>query len=219
VDSVNTLRLDFEWQDPAGARGKELRATWASLSVVIDDTPVTELQDRQTKSVRTGVFLPLFPLTEWLADNWWFLHAEVERSDTAESREFDRRHNIRWAREGFVLPSLRFVTLGKDVEAQWQSLDIPSAKIRFLASGCALLPGSAFTEALRGFVNAVVARLDEMGVPGTTLHEQWLAIQNADADEQEFCEAAARLGTDPYALDAHLENAILDVSRRLRPDS
>jgi len=215
---MSNLRFDFDWQDPAGARGEELRATWASLSILVDDNPVTELQDRRTKSVRTSIFLPLFPLAEWLADNWWFLQSEAERPDTGESREFDRRHNLRWAREGFVLPSLRFVTLGEDVGAQWQSLDMPDAGIKFLASGHAVLSGSALEATLSDFVNAVVARLDDMGLPGTTLHEQWLAIQKADADEQEFCHAAARLGTDPYAVDNQLEAEILNVSSRIRPE-
>ncbi len=188
---MNNLRFDFEWQDPAGARGEELCATWASLSILIDGSPVTELQDRQSKSVRTSVFLPLFPLAEWLADNWWFLQSEVERPDTARSCDFDRRHNLRWAREGFALPSLRFVTLGKDVEAKWESLDIPEAGIRFLASGIAVLSGSAFGDTLRDFVNAVVERLDNRDLPRTTLHDQWLAIQEADAEEREFCDAAA----------------------------
>jgi len=215
---MNSLRFVFEWQDPAGARGEELRATWASLSILIDDKPVTELQDRRTKSVRTSIFLPLFPLAEWLAENWWFLQSESERPGTAKSREFDRRHNLRWAREGFVLPSLRFVTLGEDVEVLWQPLDIPNAGIGFLASGHAVMSGAAMIEAMRDFVNAVVARLDDWGLSGTTLHEEWSAIQNADADEQDFCHAAARLGTDPYAVDSQLEAAILNVAGRIRTE-
>jgi hypothetical protein len=146
---MNQLRFVFEWQDPAGARGEELRATWASLSILIDDKPVTELQDRRTKSVRTGIFLPLFPLAEWLAENWWFLQSESEWPGTAKSREFDRRHNLRWAREGFVLPSLRFVTLGEDIEVLWEPLDIPNAGIGFLASGHAVMSGAAMIEATR----------------------------------------------------------------------
>jgi hypothetical protein len=215
---MNNLRFDFEWQDPAGARGEELRATWASLSILIDDKPVTELQDRRTRSVRTSVFLPLFPLAEWFAENWWFLQTEAERPGTARSREFDRRHNLRWAREGFVLPSLRFVTLGENVEALWQPLDIPNAGIGFLAGGHAVLPGIAVRDAVRNFVDAVIARLDDWGLSGTTLHEEWSAIQNADADEQEFCHAAARLGTDPYAVDEQLEAAILDVAGTIRAE-
>jgi hypothetical protein len=215
---MSKFRFDFDWQDPAGAKGDELRATWASLSIQIDGNVVTELQDRRTKSVRNGIFLPLFPLAEWLADHWWFLQSEAERPDTGNSRAFDRRHNLRWAREGFVLPSLRFVTRGDDVEALWQSLDIPDAGIRFLASGHAVLCGNAFETSVREFVSAVVGRLDDMGLSATTLHEQWLAIQNADADEQEFCRAAARLGTDPYTVDNQLETEILNVSSRIRPE-
>ena len=216
--SMSNLHFDHEWQDPAGARGDELRATWASLSILIDGNPVTELQDEQTKSVRTRIFLPLFPLAEWLADNWWFLRSEVSRSGVSMSREFDRRHNLRWAREGFVLPSLRFVSLGDGVEAHWEAHGIADAGIRFLASGKAILSGSAFFQALDKFVSVVLTRLDETGLPQTTLHEQWRAIEEVEPDEQEYCEAAARLGRDPYAVDRQLETAIIDVSQRIRPE-
>lgn len=215
---MSDLRFDFEWQDPGGARGEELRATWASLLIWIGKDQVTELQDRQTTGVRTRIFLPLYPLAEWLADNWWFLKSEVARPVTSESCDFDRRHNLRWAREGYVLPSLRFVTLGEDFEAEWQSREIADAGIRFLSSGRAVLSGSVLDATLSNFVNAVVMRLDDKGLPRTTLHDQWLAIQNADADEQEFCLAAARLGIDPYAIDDQLEAKILDASSSIPPE-
>ncbi len=215
---MNNLQFDFEWQDPAEAKGDELRATWASLSIRIDGNPVTELQDKQTKAVRTRVFLPLFPLAEWLADNWWFLRSEVGRSGASMSRDFDRRHNLRWAREGFVLPSLRFLSLGDNVEAHWEPLDFVDAGIRFLASGKATLPASALFQTLGEFVSAVLTRLNDMGLPHTTLHEQWRAIVEVESEEQEFCEAAARLGRDPYAVDDQLETTIIDVSRRIRSE-
>ena len=78
---MNGFNIEFDWEDPASARGEELRATWASLSIVIDDQPVTELQDRRTKSVRSRIYLALFPLAEWFVNNWWFLHSESERLD------------------------------------------------------------------------------------------------------------------------------------------
>ena len=215
---MSSMQFVFEWQDPAGARGEELRATWASLSILIDGNPVTRLQDRRTKSVRTGIFLPLFPLAEWFAENWWFLQSEPERPEAGSTRQFDRRHNLRWAREGFALPSLRFVTLGETVEVVWQPLDLPSAGIEFLASGHAVLPGPAFRDAVCDFLDAVVARLDDWGLLATTLHEEWAAIQSADAEEQAFCRAAARLGADPYSADNHLVAAILDVAGKIRAE-
>lgn len=218
MNNMNSLRIEFEWQDPGGARGEELRATWASLSIFIDNHPVTELLDTKTKSVRSSIFLPLFPLAEWIADNWWFLQVEAERPDNTKDIEFDRRHCFRWAREGFVLPSLRFVAIGNNVDAQWQPLEIPDAGVRFLSSGNAVFDARVFTEHLREFVNAVVARLEESGVTGTTLQEQWHEIENTPTQEREFCHASARLGVDPYAVQDQLEKEILDVAGTIRAE-
>ena len=214
---MNDLSFTFEWQDPGGAEGTNC-ATWASLSICVGNVPVTQLLDRRSKSVRTSIFLPLFPLAEWIADNWWFLKSEVARPDAKKRHEFNRRHNLRWAREGYALPSLRLVTLGESVEAEWQALEIADAGIWFLNSGRAVLSLSNFELALIDFVNAVVTRLDDMNLSRTTLHDQWLAIQSADGEEQEFCHFAARLGLDPYVIDSQLETRICDVSSRIRPE-
>lgn len=211
------LQFDFEWQDPADARGEELRATWASLSIRLNDTHVTELLDRRSRSVRTRIFLPLYPLAEWLATNWWYLKSETERPEN-NSRAFDRRHNLRWAREGFALPSLRLVTLGSHFEAQWSSLDIPDAGIKFLASGQALLPAVEINRSLNNFLNAVVTRLDDMDVHGTTLQEEWAAVQGSSREEQEFCNASARLSVDPYSISESLEAKIVKVAGIVRAE-
>lgn len=212
------LQFNFEWQDPAGARGNALRATWALLSIRVGDAPITELQDLKTRSVRTGVFLPLYPLAEWLTCNWWFLMAEAARQDTADSPNFDHRHNIRWAREGFALPSLRFVPMGDGVDAQWQPLNMPDAGIRFLRGGNAVLPLNSVGDVLREFVAAVITRLNDEGLTATSLHDEWAAIQAVDADEQQFCLASARLGVDPFSTDAGLQAAIIDASQKIRPE-
>lgn len=96
----NGLRLEFDWQDPGGARGEELRATWASLAIYIDCQPVTEVLDERTRSVRNRIYLPLFPLAEWIADNWWFLQAETEIAGSVFDFGFERRHSFQWARDG-----------------------------------------------------------------------------------------------------------------------
>ena len=125
------------------------------------------------------VFLPLFPLAEWLADNWWFLQSEAERPDTATSRGFDRRHNLRWAREGFVLPYLRFVSFGDGVEAGGNRLPSPmpaSVSRERECNSAWQLPFQTFQD----FVNAVVTRLDNMGLPGN--HVARSVASNPKAD-------------------------------------
>ena len=215
---MNGFNIEFDWEDPVGARGEELRATWASLAIVINDQPVTELQDRQTRSVRSRIYLPLFPLAEWFVNNWWFLQSESEHLDSSEDLAFDRRHNIRWAREGFVLPSLRFVTLGGNIAAGWKPLEIYNAGITFSRSGHCVVNAVDFRETIRNFVNAVVTRLDDFGIAGTSLHNDWASIQNADSDEQDFCQAVARLGKDPYVDDPALEASVLSVAGRIRDE-
>jgi hypothetical protein len=71
------LALDFEWVDPGGARGPELRATWARLEVVAAGEVITGVLDQNTRSVRHGLFLPLYPVAEWIASNRWRLLYEV----------------------------------------------------------------------------------------------------------------------------------------------
>ncbi|MEZ6132193.1 MAG: hypothetical protein R3C59_26330 [Planctomycetaceae bacterium] len=179
---------------------------------------VTEFQDRNVRSVRTQVFLPLFSVAEWLAQNWWFLQAEAERPGNGINTSFDRRHNLRWAREGFALPSLRLVTLGQLTELRWEPLEIPKAGISFLARGRAVLSSADVSAAIHEFVTAVVARLDDSDVLRTSLHDEWTAVQNADEHEREFCLAAARLGEDPYSLKTPLETKILEVAKDIRPE-
>src|SRR5437763_9414455 len=77
IRSMSEIRFDFEWVDPQGARGPELRATWARLAIWADSKCVSRVLDQDVKSVRDAVYLPLYPLAEWLATHWWTLLAEV----------------------------------------------------------------------------------------------------------------------------------------------
>jgi hypothetical protein len=218
MNIADLLQIDVEWVDPGGAKGTELRATWASLSVRIDGRSVTELYDTKTKSVRSAVSLPIFPLAEWIANSWWFLNSEVERPDSAGNREYDQRHNLRWAREGFVLPSLRFVPLGDHVAAEWHSFEIPDAGVRFLSEGKSLIPKALLEHKLRTLVDAVVARLAESGITDSSLQVHWREVENADEEEQDFCRAVARLGMDPYSIDKQLEERVIGVAGTIRPE-
>ena len=56
---MSDLTLNFEWIDPAEARGAELRATWARLEILLDEVPITRLIDFESRGIRNSVFLPL----------------------------------------------------------------------------------------------------------------------------------------------------------------
>ena len=71
-----SLQIEFDWEDPQAAKGPELRATWARLRILINNVPVTQVLDSSARSVRDGIYIPLYPLAEWLAMHWWSLFHE-----------------------------------------------------------------------------------------------------------------------------------------------
>jgi len=219
---MNGLKFEFEWEDPQGAKGSELRATWARLKIIVGDTPVTRLLDARSHSVRDAVYCPLYPLAEWLATRWWFLLQEVESPGTDRQRTYRERHSLLYAREGFALPDLELCPSGQEVALRWKALNLPGSRIRFLEEGGATLEAKAVQDELERFITSVKSRLDADGVSGTLLHDEWDSIEQCGTEERQFCEAAAAMGLDPYALDADMQrlitNACQDLPKELAAD-
>lgn len=230
------LRLAAEWSEPAGVDSTDLAATWCRLAVWIGGECTTVVRD-EANALRDGVHGSAYPLAEWIAYNWWPLTVSQRPSAYDATRwswhllpeeDWLRHHNLRAANEGQSWPDLTLVREGAVFCALWSadSADA-SGPVRFLTSGKAFLPAAQVIEALRGFVNVVLARLADHGLDDTTLAREWQRVQasQADPDEASFCLAAARLGLDPFdvpegvaedlpvvadAVDGHLLDDFLD---------
>lgn len=198
---MSDLKFQFEWEDPQGARGPELRATWARLSILAGNEPVTRLIDESSKGFRDAVYGPLYPVAEWIAMNWWSLLHEVEAPGTQRWQTYSRRHSLCSAGEGFVMPDLKIIPSGKMIDLSWAARKFPHAGVSFVGSGSFSTSTDAVRQELFGFVSSVIARLLAEGVAGTPLQDEWEAIQSADPEEAAFCETAAALGEDPFAMD------------------
>jgi hypothetical protein len=214
---MSKLTLDFEWIDPAGARGPELRATWASLQISLDGNAVTRLIDEVSRSVRSHLFLPLYPVAEWLATHWWFLFHEVETPGRSTSEQYENRHNLRHGAEGFALPSLTIQPMGDQVRLIWQPVRLEAQNLEFTASGSVQVSESELRQTLSDFISAVLRRLQEQGVEETLLAREWNSILAADEEEREFCATVASLGIDPYTLDEKKQQEIIEVGESLPP--
>jgi hypothetical protein len=70
------FRFQFEWEDSPRVRAPELDATWARLEIYARDEPITKVEAKRAQSVRTGIYVPLYPIAEWIVANWWFLWDE-----------------------------------------------------------------------------------------------------------------------------------------------
>lgn len=209
---MDELRLSFEWIDPLEAKVPELRATWASLGVEVNGEPVTRLYDTYLKSVRDRLFLPLYPMAEWVAQHWWHLLYETETHSRSSAPGYAHRHSLRYAREGYALPDVTFRPLGDTIELAWHATRLPAHRLDFIGHGKVILAMEAVRDTFARFIQAVVERLHQYDLYDTPLEQEWVAIQRADAEEAPFCTAAARLGLDPYDVSDAEADAITEAA-------
>lgn len=87
--------------------------------------------------------------------------------------------------------------------------------VRFLSSVEAVLDAEATVAELSRFVDATVRRLDEAGISGTPLQDEWHAVTTANESEREFCVVAASLGLDPYDMDPDATRTVLQFGESM----
>lgn len=189
------------------------RRTWASLRIVVMGRCVTQFWDRRTEAEAETIYVPAFPLAEWMVANWWRLFYEPCRAEgppqetepwRPEQRRWVHRHCLRSAESGLFLPYLHIYSNGPAVSIAWfpdDALANPSMPGYFLYAGVERLDRQDVMAAAGEFVAKVLSWCD--GVTDgrvDRLRADWDAITSADPDEQAFCRAAGMMGLDPYYL-------------------
>ena len=209
------FRLDTEWLDGEGVNGAELSATFASLRIDVGGRPVTEIIDRRARTTRESVYVPLYPLAEWLVTNWWFLAYESENPTKSGEPGFARRHALGASTEGYAFPNLTVTSSGAHARLAWGSNPSPWTKIEFLNRDSAVVDRAEFLEVCADLIDRVVRRLVAFDIHDTFLQKEWVGIRAADADESSFCEVAAGLGWDPYDLGEEQQQQVLRLADEL----
>lgn len=209
------LSFETDWVDAEGVNGPELSATWASLRIRAGDATITRVLDTRAKTVRDFVYVPLYPLAEWLATNWWFLTHEFGNPAKESDPAFYRRHALGLNREGYAFPDLEVVSSGARTHLAWKCEPCPWTRVEFLDQGEIWIESSELRESCADLVDRVIRRLASLGVDGTLLQEEWKAVQTADEEEYQFCKTAAGLGWDPYALDDVKRDWVLLLAEKL----
>ena len=212
---MQKLKFEIDWVDAERINGPELSATWASLRIYAGDSVITRVLDARAKTVRDFVYVPLYPLAEWLATNWWFLTQEINNPEKEDDPDFHRRHALSASREGYAFPNIEVFSSGGWTRLAWKQGLSPWIKVEFLDQGEIQIDSSEFRDTCAGVVDQVIRRLVSFDIEETFLQEEWTAIQAADRDESEFCEIAAGLGLDPYALDDAKRALVLELAEKL----
>ncbi len=203
-----SVRFRFDWIDAGPSRDERARLTMAALAIEADGAFVTAAIDRESRIYRDHVVVPLFGVAEWLVGNWWHLLYEIE--DTRERKPgFEFRHDLAFAGDGFILPSLFMAPASEKVHIRWRRYKPRYARIEFVEEGETSVGREELETQFRILVDAVLERLHGGGVSPTPLDRDWTAMNALDADEREFGRAAALLGIDPFDVPDSLAKAMV----------
>jgi Zn-dependent peptidase ImmA (M78 family) len=214
---MDKLCFMTEWLDADGVQGEELRATWCQLEITLNGTSIVQLWDQKVKSVRNTLHFPAYVLAEWLADHYFFLFSEYPRS--AESHGYAKRHGLRYNREGYLFPDIRFAPVdAAKIAILTRPIEYEAEEIAFLREKQYLCDTSSFRYGIEQFIRVVLQRLEDMSVSESYLHDRWAEIETSDSDEIEFMQITAALGRHYTELTEHEEQRLLEVSGAIKPD-
>ena len=206
------ISFDFDWLAASGVPSPELAATWASLRIRVGEMCLTRVLDGAAQTVRNNVYVPLYPIAEWLATNWWFLGHELRNKLRASDSGYRSRHALIANREGYPYPDLEIAPIGPVTHLLWRAHRDERSSLEYLAGGESWVDTETFGEDCADFINQVTCRLESLGVQDTYLQEEWAAVQSADEEEARYCRTAAGLGWDPYALEKDRRSWLVDLS-------
>jgi len=229
-----SLSIECDPIDQPAAIDPVERRTWCALSIRVRGRTVTRIWDKARQVEHALIYFPAFPIAEWLVTNWWTLlnepspTAELPKASAAHL-PWIKRHCLRSAESGLLLPALYLFNDGRGIRAEWQADErdaLPNMPGEFIDSGFDHIENAVTEDALAEFVSEILRRVDGLSDERVdALKENWRAIRGADADEAKFCVAAGRMGLDPYdpsqmhaPLAAFIETALTDPDLPLARD-
>lgn len=215
---MSSLVLDFHWREGSDIRAPELAATYAELSIECSGSTVTRVYDKRSRSVRSTSLIPLYPLAEWIAYNWWALTNEIENPYRRSEHRYILQHTLDADRQGYGVPRLAFHCRADRFRIEWQACSSENLSVDFLSTGAADVDRAQVIDTLLTFVDAVVTRLVDQGITDTPLQDEWSAIQTLGEEERSFCQITGMMGADPFNLDADEQQRIVALESELSRD-
>jgi hypothetical protein len=184
--------LSFELVDwISSAYGdEESRATTGSLRITAGEglrTPITEVEDTISRTVRSHVNVPLVSVATWLVMNWWRLRWEGRPAEP--STDWRRVHCLSGIGGDDAWPALEFSSDGEFIQLHMEAENRPDvAAIRYLRNVNIEVPAEKFEAAVERFVDVVEARL-------TTIlpHSRLLSELRAELREERRSPTLARV--------------------------
>lgn len=207
-----TFSISYEWL-PGDYGDVAEQATLAELTIEVDQSCATQVEDILAKTVRSSARVSAFPLAEWFAANWWRLLWEPQ-SDTYYWRS---SHKVGNAGYGYIWPDLSF-------SSDWQTVLVSSRPttrweaepIRYLNRFNIPITLGDFESGVSDFIEGTVARLSSTQKTKSDLAELWQEIteerHNPEAAQWRRLEAC--MGYDPDEAPEGLIASLQEQAKR-----
>ena len=203
----------------------EERATFGLFSMTANERLLTEGVDNLSRNVSHGPHVSGYPLAEWLAWNWWRIRWELGRpvAPGAASR-WDFAHRLSTIGDGYAWPNITIFSDGLHSFLISEPSRTPDTlPFRYLGAARRreTVPARSLEEAVDGFVEDVLSRLEDRKLRDTNLHRLWkdLATERDAPELARFRRLEAQLGYDPDEADEHLVRRRLDDAAMLGEDA
>lgn len=196
----------------------EFSLTNTMFSINVNNKIVTHIYRKNGKSTSDFICIPLYPVVEWIARNWWRLFFECNQRQNSEGYQYC--HNLQYAGEGYFLPNLLLTPEMDVMKFRWSPRSINQDSLSFLGDGNESVNFQAVYREIERFVQCVIERLRTNDIKNTSLQRDWHAILNSrrNKEEKQFCIACAQLGYDPYCVPEEIADNIISSNELLKEE-
>ena len=189
---VRKIEMEFlvEWVPESDNASAEERATLCNLRIAVGEVNACSHWDDRASYPFDYVTVPAVYLAEGVATDWWAIFGGR-----------DIKHPIWRYRTGFILPCLSFSCDGPTFEVSGEQLVCENPGLRFWQVKSEVVSRDSAEKELSRFVERVIEKLNSDGIVDSEVSLRWARVSESrrDPDESAFCEAAGRLGRDPYS--------------------
>lgn len=180
--------------------------TFTRLRVSVGKTVLTRNYSKRGGGESAAINVPLLPLCNFIAQNWWpLLYEPIRRTD---DEYFQARHRLDTPMHGYVFPAVAICSAGDEaLLIDWQLKEDRFSPVDFLSSPPTepiQLARAELEPGLMDLVEASLERLRSDEADAIRLRDNWRRVQDSLSNqaEREYCVAVGRLGLDPYDPDS-----------------
>ncbi len=200
---IKTGKLDIQFDWLARETGSDIdRACFADLSLAVGESFITRLEDVAARTVRNQTRASAYDLAVWFASNWWRLRWEPEPQNL-KSADLDWKmaHNLAATAGGYVWPDASFSSEGSilSILVKQSESSADFEPVNYLANFHAWITASDFENAVDGFIQGVIQRLESFAVADENLSLLWNEVlsERKDAEASQWRKLEALAGFDP----------------------